>query len=144
VLVRDVSLGCGQINQQIVSQLGCSLEEAEQLYHSGDSDKMPSKDLMEIVTGVVTDWCTEIRRALDFFYSTYPGETIRKIIVSGGGANIKRFRDLLAEETSSHVEIINPFENIGVGGEFDPLYLDRIAPQAAICVGLALRRVGDK
>lgn len=144
VLVRDVSLGCGQINQQIVSQIGCSLEEAEQLYHSGDSDKMSSKDLMEIVTGVVGDWCTEIRRALDFFYSTYPGETIRKIILSGGGGNIKRFRDLLAEETASHVEIINPFENLGVGGDFDPLYLDRIAPQAAICMGLALRRVGDK
>jgi type IV pilus assembly protein PilM len=144
VLVRDVSLGCGQINQQIVSRIGCSLEEAEQLYHSGDSDKMAAKDLMEIVTAVVTDWCTEIRRALDFFYSTYPGETIRKIILSGGGANIKRFRDLLGEETSSHVEVINPFENIGVGGDFDPLYLDRIAPQAAICMGLALRRVGDK
>lgn len=144
VLVRDVSLGCGQINQKIVAKIGCTLEEAEQLYHSGDSDKMAARDLMEIVTEVVTDWCSEIRRALDFFYSTYPGDTIRKIIVSGGGANIKRFRDLLAEETSSHVEIINPFENIGVGSEFDPLYLDRIASQAAICMGLAMRRVGDK
>lgn len=144
VLIRDVSLGCGQITGQIVSVLDCSVEEAEQMFHGTEPDSIPPKELIEIIAGVIADWCTEIRRALDFFYSTYPGEHIQRIVLSGGGANIKDFRELLAEETSSEVEVVNPFENIAVGNEFDSSYLERIAPQAALCMGLAMRRADDK
>jgi len=144
VFMRDVSLGCHQINQKISSIAGCSLEEAESLYQTEDSEKISTKDMVEVVSSVVTDWCTEIRRALDFFYSTYPDDHIRKIVLSGGGANIKKFRQLLAVETSSEVEIIKPFEHYSVDGSFDQSYLDKIAPQAAICMGLSIRKVGDK
>jgi type IV pilus assembly protein PilM len=146
VLIRDVSFGCGQINQQIISRIdkSLSMEDAERLYHSGEEDKIPSKELVEIVSTVVTEWCAEIRRALDFFYQTYPGDHIKRIILSGGGANIQKFRDLLADETSSKVELINPFENFQTGSGFDASYLERVAPQAAICIGLAMRKVDDK
>jgi type IV pilus assembly protein PilM len=94
---------------------------------------------------VVADWCTEIRRALDFFYSTYPDDQIKRIILSGGGANIADFRDLLAVEASAEVETINPFRNIYVDDDqFDTDFIKQIAPQAAITAGLAIRRVNDK
>jgi type IV pilus assembly protein PilM len=147
VLIRDVTLGCAQINEQIKSRIdnSLSLEEAENLYHSGGKeDKISSKDLIDIVSSVTTDWCSEIRRALDFFYQTYPGDHIKRIILSGGGANIKKFRELLAEETSSKVEVIDSFENFTIGSEFDPSYLERVGPQSAICMGLAIRKADDK
>jgi len=144
VFMRDVSLGCNQISSKIVSLAGCTLEEAEELYSTEKSDKISSKELVDIVTSVVTDWCTEIRRALDFFYSTYPNDQIRKIVLSGGGANIKKFRQLLGVETSSEVEMINPFIKFSVDSSFDESYLEKIAPQAAIAMGLAMRRVNDK
>ncbi|MEZ4527085.1 MAG: type IV pilus assembly protein PilM [Desulfobacterales bacterium] len=144
VFMRDVSLGCHQISSKIVSLSGCSLEEAEGLYNTEKNDKISSKELVDIVTSVVTDWCTEIRRALDFFYSTYPNDQIRKIVLSGGGANIKKFRQLLGVETSSEVEMINPFNKFSVDSSFDDSYLEKIAPQAAIAMGLAMRRVNDK
>ncbi len=144
VFMRDVSLGCHQISSKIVSLAGCSLEEAEELYNTEKSDKISSKELVDIVTSVVTDWCTEIRRALDFFYSTYPNDQIRKIVLSGGGANIKKFRQLLGVETSSEVEMMNPFNKFSVDSSFDDSYLEKIAPQAAIAMGLAMRRVNDK
>ena len=144
LFMRDVSLGCGQINQKIVSLSGCTLEEAEQIKFGSQNNKISSEDLIEIESSVVSDWCAEIRRALDFFYSTYPEDNITKIVLSGGGANIKEFRQLLASETSAEVEIINPFNKLDVGENFDSSYLEKIAPQAAICMGLALRRVDDK
>ena len=105
----------------------------------------PPEDLKEIVVSVVTDWCIEIKRALDFFYSTYPEEQISRIVLSGGGANIKKFLELLAGETSADVEVINPFQNLIVdSNRFDSSYLEQIAPQAAICMGLATRKIGDK
>jgi type IV pilus assembly protein PilM len=145
VFMRDVSLGCGQINQKIASLVDCSPEEAEQLKFGDESEKLSPEDLSGIVSSVVADWCTEIRRALDFFYSTYPDDQIKKIVLSGGGGNIKEFRQLLAVETSAEVQTINPFESLYVDDDrFDTKYLERIAPQASICLGLALRKVDDK
>ena len=145
VFMRDVSLGCGQINQKIISLVDCSFEEAEEIKFGGQTNKLSMEDLSDIVSGVVTDWCTEIRRALDFFYSTYPEDQIKRIILSGGGGNIKEFRQLLAVETSASVQIINPFENFYVDDErFDISYINKIAPQASICMGLATRKADDK
>ena len=145
VFMRDVSLGCGQVNQKIVSIADCSLEEAEALKFGDQTDKISQEDLSDIISSVVADWCTEIRRALDFFYSTYPDEQIKKIVLSGGGGTIKEFRQLLAVETSADVQTINPFESIHVDeGRFDPAFIESIAPQASICMGLAIRRVSDK
>jgi type IV pilus assembly protein PilM len=145
VFMRDVSLGCGQINQKIVSIADCTLEEAEELKFGNETDKISQEDLSDIISSVVADWCTEIRRALDFFYSTYPDEQIKKIILSGGGRAIAEFRQLLAVETSADVQTINPFESFHVNEDrFEPAFIERIAPQASICMGLAIRRVSDK
>ena len=145
VFMRDVSLGCGQINQEIASVIDCTLDEAEQIKLNNTGEKISKDHLQKIITTVVSDWCDEIRRALDFFYSTYPDDQIKKIILSGGGANIEEFRRLLAEETFAEVEAINPFKKIEVDHDrFENSYLNAIAPQAAICMGLALRKVNDK
>ncbi len=145
LFMRDVSLGCGQINQKIMSLIECSFEEAEQLKYGDKPDRLTPEDLKGIVSSVVTDWCTEIRRALDFFYSTYPEDQIKRIILSGGGANIDEFRELLATEASAEVESINPFINFEIDNKnFDDAFIKQIAPQAAICMGLAMRKVDDK
>lgn len=145
VFMRDVSLGCNQINHKIISQVDCALEEAEEIKLNDSQDKISSEDLNEVVSSVVADWTTEIRRALDFFYSTYPDDQIKRIILSGGGSNIEEFRKLLAAQTSSDVKIINPFEKIKVEEDkIDTSYLNKMAPQAAICMGLAIRKVDDK
>ena len=145
VFMRDVSLGCGQINQKIMSLIECTFEEAEQLKYGDNPDKLSPEDLKGIVSSVVADWCTEIRRALDFFYSTYPEDQIKRIIISGGGANIDEFRQLLATEASAEVESINPFQNFHLNGKnFDDDFIKQTGPQAAISMGLALRKVDDK
>lgn len=145
VFMRDVSLGCGQINQKITALVGCSTDEAESIKFGENSDKITPEDLSDIISSVVTDWCTEIRRALDFFYSTYPDDQVKKIILSGGGGNIHELRQLLAVETSAEVTTINPFQQLNIDSDkFDIDYLEKIAPQASICMGLATRKVDDK
>lgn len=145
VFMRDVALGCLQINQKIMSLLDCSYEQAELLKFGEESKKMSAEELKQIVAAVVTDWCTEIRRALDFFYTNYPDDQIKRIILSGGGANIAEFRQLLASEASTVVETLNPLKKFTVDEKaFDPEFIRQIAPQAAIAMGLAMRKVDDK
>ncbi|MCG6972854.1 MAG: pilus assembly protein PilM [Desulfobacterales bacterium] len=143
--MRDVSLGCDQINDKIASTIGCTIEESEAIKLGRVSDAMSADDLKDIVSTVVSDWCVEIKRALDFFLSTYPAEQITRIVLSGGGAKIKAFRKLLAAETSAEVEVVNPFQAIEIDSQrFDAAYLEKIGPQSAICMGLATRKLGDK
>jgi len=144
VFMRDVSLGCGQINQKIISLSNCSFEDSESIKLGGQSDELPEEDLKKIITTVVADWCTEIRRALDFFYSTYPDDQIKKIVLSGGGGNIGDFRQLLAKEASAEVETINPLNSFIIDSSLDAGYIQEISPQAAICIGLAVRKIDDK
>lgn len=145
LFMRDVSLGCSQINRKIAALADCSLEEAEVIKLAEEPQKVSPDDLKDIVSTVVGDWCTEISRALDFFYSTYPEGRINRIILSGGGGNITDFRKLLALRTSTEVEVINPFKSVYINDDrFDKVYLEQMAPQSAICMGLAIRKVDDK
>ncbi len=144
LFMRDVSLGCNQINHKISDKVACSLEDAEAIKITLQSDKITSQEIADIVSSVIGDWCLEIRRAIDFFYSTYPDDQISKVLISGGGANITEFRHTLASETASEVEIINPFGKFSIDKRLDPAFLEKVSPQAAICMGLAIRRINDK
>ncbi len=145
VFMRDISFGCNQINHHIMSRVDCDFEESEELKLSDKQEKIPPEDINSIISSVVGDWTTEIRRALDFFYSTYSNEDIKNIYLSGGGANIKEFRQLLASQTAIEVETLNPFSALEIKDDrLDEAYLKQMAPQACICLGIAIRRVDDK
>jgi type IV pilus assembly protein PilM len=145
LFMRDVSLGCHQINEHIMSTLDCSDEDAEAIKIDKKQNKMAQEEYSEIISSVTANWCDEIRKALDYYYSTDPEDTIQRIILSGGGTHISGLKEMLASELSTEVESINPFGTIDTNSKkIDPAYLQQIAPQAAICLGLALRRVDDK
>jgi len=87
----------------------------------------------------------EIRRALDFFYTNYPDDPIKRILLSGGGAHIVEFRKLLAAESSAQVETLNPFKKVALDEKaFDPDFIRQSAPHAAVAMGQALRKDHDK
>jgi type IV pilus assembly protein PilM len=145
VLIRDVSMGGMQITQEIMSRTAASYEEAEHWKMTGESEKLSPEEMEEIITTVCDRWCEEIRPAIDFFYSINSDARIDKIILSGGGGLVAGFQQMLSASTGITVEYMNPFLNLKVDDEaFDSKYLKKIAPQASISLGLALRKVGDK
>lgn len=146
IFTRDSSYGGYQINEAIMSKFEVSYEEAEKIKLGGT--KIDHKDkgaLEEVFTSVISGWVNEIKRALDFLATTYPDETIEKIVISGGSCRFPGFQKYLELETEIPVIELNPFGNLQVNDKaFDPKYLTYMAPQAAIAVGLALRSIGDK
>ena len=82
---------------------------------------------------------------MDFYYSTYPDESIERILLSGGASQTPGFVQQLGAETSAQVEMFDPFRALEISEkEHDIGYLKRVAPQASICIGLASRKVDDK
>ena len=65
--------------------------------------------------------------------------------MSGGACSVEGFAAALEERFGSPVEMFDPFKKIS----FDAQKLgiedrERLAPTAAVAVGLALRKVGDR
>ena len=146
IFTRDSSYGGYQINEAIMSKFDVSYEEAEKIKLGGTKiDHKDKATLEEVFSSVIAGWVNEIKRALDFLLTTYPDETIEKIVISGGSCRIPGFQKYLEVETEIPVVELNPFSSLQVNDKmFDPKYLSYMAPQSAIAVGLALRSVGDK
>ena len=72
-------------------------------------------------------------------------DRIDRIVLSGGASRVDGFVQALQERFSTTVEMFDPFKKIA----FDPGKLgiedvEALAPSAAVAVGLALRRTGDR
>jgi len=145
IFTRDSSYGGSQITEAIMSKFNVSFEEAEKIKLGGSKVDKEKGALEEIFTTMVSGWVQEIKRALDFLSTTYPDESIEKILVSGGAYRIPGFIKYLEMETGIPIDELNPFANLQINDKvFDPRYLSYIAPQAGVAVGLALRSAGDK
>jgi len=142
ILARDVVLGSRQLTEQIQNLFGISFAEAEGLKTGEFAPKEKQQELETLFTNTCSQWVTEVKRAIDFYYSNNPDETISKIILSGGGAKIQGLLEFFEKETDIAVEIFNPFKQAAVDDRtIDPSYLKSIAPEMALAAGLATRPV---
>ncbi len=67
------------------------------------------------------------------------------MVLSGGASRIDGFAQALEERFAAPVQVFNPFKKILI--EADKLGiadLESMAPTAAVAVGLALRKSGDR
>jgi type IV pilus assembly protein PilM len=145
VFNRDIGAGGNQYTDAIQKDLNLSFEQAEALKRGEPVDGVSPEGLLPIIQAKSEEIAMEIQKTFDFFRATSQEDRIDQIYLSGGTAKIQGLQDLLAERFSAPVEILNPFLNVRYSErEFDPGFLEDIGPSAAIAVGLAVRRVGDR
>jgi type IV pilus assembly protein PilM len=146
IFTRDFTLGGNAITEAIQNRLGTTFENAERIKIEGTGEtKAPSEELGEGILAFAEPVCLEIERSVDYFRSTYGSGDIKQVLLSGGGAKISGIAAELTQRLGIDTEIINPFRSIGYDKKaFDAETLEDIGPIAAVGVGLALRRVGDK
>ena len=145
IFTRDSSYGGVQITSEIQKKLNIPYQEAEMIKLGAKPIETEKRPLIEeIFTSAVTNWCQEIKRAFDFVASTSPTK-IESILLSGGSSLLPGFSKYLGLETGLDIEMLNPYGNLEIKEKlFDTGYLNYIAPQGAVSIGLALRYIGDK
>ena len=142
---RDIAVGGNQYTDAIQKDLNLSFDQAEALKKGERVEGAARENLPPILTAVSENIALEIGKTFDFFRATSSEDRIDRIFLSGGTAKIQELRDLLGEKFEAGVEIMNPFNNVTYNPrDFDPEFIDEIGPQAAIAVGLAARRAGDR
>ena len=144
---RDITVGGNAFTEEIQKQLNISAEEAEALKVGGhgETDAVVPQEVERVIQGVADQMGGEIQRSLDFHAATAPDVHPTRVYLSGGTARIPALFKVIEQRAGVPVEVMNPFKNIEVDNrKFDPAVIMNAAPAAAVAVGLALRRPGDK
>jgi type IV pilus assembly protein PilM len=145
---RDIGMGGRAYTEEIQRAMSVSYEEAEAFKvggSEGDRAAVVPEEVERVLSNVSDTIAAEIHRSLDFFLSTSGGAPLSKVALSGGAATTPGLRSALKRLCGCEVEVVDPFRRIQVDERaFNPRFLKDVAPQAAVAVGLGLRRPDDK
>ncbi len=144
IFTRDISIGGNAYTEAVQKELDLPHESAEQLKKGIPVDGASFEEAQPVLRAVTENVLLEVQKTFDFFKATASSDRIDRIMLSGGASRVDGFRDMLHERFGAQVEEFDPFRAI----VWDPKKLGREAIEhastAAVAVGLALRKVGDR
>jgi type IV pilus assembly protein PilM len=145
---RDVTVGGNAFTEEIQKRLNVSQEEAEawKIGSSGEgvSEVVP-QEVEAVIASVADGVAGKFQRSLDFYLASSSDATITKIYLCGGSAKVPALQKALEAKARAAVEVMDPFRKIAVDERrFDIAFVQQHAAEAAVAVGLSLRRPGDK
>jgi type IV pilus assembly protein PilM len=141
---RDITIGGNHYTDAIQKEFGVSAGHAERIKtgQEGAADPEAVRRVMDLVSENIA---VEIQRSFDFFRATTTDQGIHQILLSGGSARVRQLEGFLGQRLRTEVRVNDPFQNIKINPrKFDPEYLKEHGPAAAVAVGLALRKAGDR
>lgn len=142
---RDISVGGNKYTETIQKELNVTHEEAEKAKMGEGGGGADPEAVNAVISTVNNEVAGEIVRSIDYFRTTSSQEALEKVVLCGGASKIKGLVPLLSERLGVAVELANPFGKIHIDKKmFDEEYLREVAPQAAVGVGLAIRKAGDR
>ncbi|MED5622195.1 pilus assembly protein PilM [Ideonella sp. BN130291] len=134
---RDQAFGGAQLTSVISRQYGFSFEEAEQKKLTGD---LPEDYESTILQPFVDSMSQEIGRALQYFFTSTPHHKVHYVMLSGGSATLPGLKERVTELTGFASQVVNPFDNMKLGGGVREAKVRREAPSYLTACGLAMRR----
>jgi len=134
---NQVTQALMKMNQEFDQAEAIKIQEGEVAIGDTGGDEVAG-----LVKDTVEELASEIRRSFDYFKAQSREPLIHKIILSGGGANLKSFNTYLSNELGVDVSMGNPLQGVNVTvPETDILYNN--LQQFTVAIGLALRGVVD-
>jgi type IV pilus assembly protein PilM len=145
VFTRDISSGGNAYTEAVQKELNLPFESAEALKKGEAVDGVTFEEVKPVLHAMTENVLLEIQKTFDFFKATAASDRIDRIVVSGGAARVDGFSAALEERFGAPVESFDPFRKIA----FEPKRLgvtsaESVAGTAAVAVGLALRKAGDR
>ena len=145
VFTRDVSMGGNAFTEAVQKELNLPYESAEQLKKGQDVDGATYEDARAVLRAMTDNVLLEVEKTFDFFKATASSDRIDRIMLSGGASRVEGFAESLRERFGTEVEPFDPFRQVAC----DPAKVgvdsvDDVAAVAAVAMGLALRKVGDR
>jgi type IV pilus assembly protein PilM len=145
LFTRDISLGGNAYTEAVQKELGLPFDLAEQAKKGENVEGIAFDDVKPVLHAMNENLMLEIQKTFDFFRANASSDRIDRMVLSGGAASADGFAQALEERFGAPIEFFNPFKAIA----FDPQKLGvseaaLASKTAAVAVGLALRKAGDR
>jgi type IV pilus assembly protein PilM len=145
VFTRDISLGGNAYTEAVQRELNLPFESAELLKKGFPVDGATFDDVLPVLRAMTENVLLEVQKTFDFFKATASTDHIDRIMLSGGASRVEGFAEALQERFGTHVEMFDPFRKVTLDAKkYSGEQRQNIVPTAAVAVGLALRRAGDR
>jgi len=143
LFTRDVSLGGNAYTEAVQRELNLPFDLAELAKKGVPIDGHTFADVRPVLHAITENVLLEIQKTFDFFKATAASDRIDRIVLSGGASAVDGFAESLAERFGIPVEHFDPFRQVAF--EKPPAGdVAELAATAAVAVGLALRKAGDR
>lgn len=137
---HTINRGGADISDAISKSLSVPFAKAEEMKKEfGLFGSPEEKNLAEIIKVHVDYIFSETNNVLSGYEKKY-NRTISKVILTGGGAMLKGFKETATENFKAEVIIGHAFSKVGA-----PAFLEKVleatGPEFAVAIGLALRKL---
>ena len=136
VFTREEVFGGMQLTEQIMERYDLSFQEAGRAKKEGS---LPDDYEFEVLTPFKETAVLQVRRALQFFFSTSQHCEINYILLAGCTVQLDGFAEMIEEQMGIPTSIANPFFNMQVSDQINLPSLKSDASAMLISCGLALR-----
>ncbi|RME64242.1 MAG: type IV pilus assembly protein PilM [Nitrospirae bacterium] len=146
IFARDIPTGLNSTIETLQREFDLPYEVADRLLRGEAVEGVEEDTAAGVITDSFNELVTEIERSIDYFRgSMTPGlGEITEVVLAGGGALLPQFVELVRNAVGIDVNVIDPFKNVKISKKLDEDYIRELGPLAAVSMGLAIRRIGDK
>lgn len=137
---HTINRGGADISQSISQALNIPFGEAEKLKKEFGLVGDPAEKSLSDIIKTHTDYIFAEANNVLLGYSKKDNRTISKVILTGGGALLKGFKEASSSNFQVEIEVGNPFLKVGAP-EFLGKVLENMGPEFAVSLGLALRKL---
>ena len=139
---HTINKGSQDVTSMLSTSLNIPMARAEIIKRNlGLPEGKTEKDVSEVTSLAIEYIFGEARRVLFLFQKKF-GKNIGKVVLVGGGAAMKGFREAAQKSLETSVEAGDPFAKVEA-----PAFLHDVlknnGPEFAVSVGLALRRLQE-
>ena len=143
--LSTIRVGAGEINNQLMQQLGCTFENAElrKLSYRMEGDEAQEGTEARTIEQGYYEIIAGIHDTATYLRASRKAQKIEKVVVAGGGLLKEGAVALIEQSLGMPVTLANPLRKIEIfgGKEGDRDQLPRIGPMLHVAVGLALKGV---
>jgi type IV pilus assembly protein PilM len=158
VMNRNLGVAGDDFTSALQRAFGLDFDEAEEVKLAHGNALMPSDEeealmadarferfspvrVHEALRPVLHDLTTEVRRSLEFFRVQSGDASISQLFLAGGGSKLRGLPEAINRSLGVKVAFGNPFLTVLTGERYEQSYLESIAPEFGVPLGLALRGV---
>ena len=145
LFTRDISGGGNLYTEAVQRELSLPFDSAEQVKRGEAADGVSFDEVRPVLHATTENLIVEIQKTFEFFKATAASPRIDRLVLSGGASRVDGLAEALEARFDAPVDMLDPFRKIRFDaarfGVADP---DSAGSSAAVAVGLAFRRAGDR